>query len=256
MNLGSYEQTFFHNMICLATFRKRGPAHSAAAQSSSGGPCVPLAIFDLDHTLIDGDSNALWGEFLAAQGMVDHEQFRRLSAAFDEDYRDGRLDISRYSRFMLEPIARRDSTVLNDWLQRFVTDCVRPAIPPAARRLLERHRAAGDTLIIITASIRPITEPIATDLGVEHLLATEAVRKDGHYTGEVWGVPTYREGKVHRLRSWLTDNAATLAGSHFYSDSHNDLPLLEQVDHPVAVNPDPELLACARNRGWPVIDLR
>ncbi|HXH04193.1 MAG TPA: HAD family hydrolase [Candidatus Competibacteraceae bacterium] len=216
---------------------------------------MALAIFDLDDTLLAGDSNALWSEFLAERGVLDGAANARARARYDQAYASGTLDIHDYTAFMLEPVLDWPAERLLDWQQRFVEERVLPALYPAALELLERHRMAGDTLLIMTATNRVITGPIARILAVEHLLATEPERRGGRYTGRIAGIPCFRQGKVQRLQLWLEASGASLAGSHFYSDSHNDLPLLELVEHPVAVNPDPRLAAHARHRDWPVLRL-
>ena len=217
---------------------------------------MALALFDLDNTLIAGDSDHLWGRFLVAQGLVDGPEFERMNDAFYRDYRAGRLDIRAFLRFALRPLARHPRAELEAWRERFVREEIEPIVLPAARALLARHRAAGDTLLIVTATNSFVTAPIAERLGVEHLLATEPETEGDRFTGEVAGVPCFREGKVQRLREWMQRHGEDLAGSWFYSDSRNDLPLLEEVEHPVATDPDPELEAVARQRAWPVITLR
>ena len=217
---------------------------------------MPLAIFDLDHTLLAGDSDYLWGVFLAERGVVDPDHYERENERFYREYKEGRLDIYEFLRFSLAPLARHAPTELAAWRDGFVAEKIEPIILPKARRLIERHRCAGDVLLIITATNSFVAAPIAARLGIEHLIATEPVLRNGLYTGEVDGIPSFREGKVLRLEQWLDAHGATLAGSSFYSDSHNDLPLLERVDHPVAVDPDPALAEFARTHGWPILSLR
>jgi len=217
---------------------------------------VALALFDLDNTLLAGDSDYLWGCFLAREGLVDGEAYERENLRFYRDYQAGRLDIHEFLRFALRPLADHDPELLETVRARFVAEIIAPIVAPGARALLDRHRAAGDRVAIVTATNRFVTGPIAALLGVDDLLATEPQRVDGRYTGEPDGVPCFREGKVTRLHAWLAAEGLDLAGSWFYSDSLNDLPLLEAVDHPVAVDPDPTLAATAAERGWPVISLR
>ena len=217
---------------------------------------MPIAIFDLDNTLLAGDSDYLWGRFLARQGVVDGDAYERENQRFYDQYRAGSLDIYEFLRFSLRPLAQTPLAQLETLRERFMAERIESIVLPAGRALLDRHRKAGDTLLIITATNRFVTEPIASLLGVEHLIATEPERIDDHYTGDVAGVPSYAEGKVVRLRDWLAHQCLDLKGSWFYSDSHNDLPLLEQVDHPVAVDPDPTLRRTAEALGWPVISLR
>jgi HAD superfamily hydrolase (TIGR01490 family) len=218
---------------------------------------VSLAIFDLDNTLIRGDSDHAWGEFLVEQGAVDAARFAADNDRYYAAYLAGTLDIYEFlEQHQLRPLRENDRATLEDWRARFVREKIAPIITPAARALVDRHRARGDTLLIITATNRFITAPIAEAFGIPHLIATEPEEVDGRFTGRVAGIPSYREGKVTRLGEWLSQNAQDLDNSWFYSDSHNDLPLLKFVTHPVAVNPDETLAIYARDHGWPVIDLR
>ena len=217
---------------------------------------MALALFDLDNTLLGGDSDYEWGRFLVSQALVDAEHYERENQRFYDQYRAGRLDIQEFLRFSLAPLARYPREELNAWRERFLHEQLDPIILPAGRALLERHRQRGDTLAIITATNRFVTQPIAERLGVNNLLATEVQERDGRYTGLPSGVPCFREGKVTRLEQWLTELGGDLRDSWFYSDSHNDLPLLEKVDHPVAVDPDDQLTKLAHERGWPTISLR
>jgi HAD superfamily hydrolase (TIGR01490 family) len=217
---------------------------------------VNLAIFDLDHTLLAGDSDYLWGQFLIEQGLVEREYYQRENHRFYEEYRNGTLDIHEFLRFSLRPLAENDLDHLLTLRRRFLLEKIRPIITPGARDLLRRHRSAGHYLLIITATNRFITEPIAAELGVDDLIATDPEFRDGRYTGEVAGVPSFRDGKVRRLLDWLSHRRMNLAHSWFYSDSHNDLPLLEQVTHPVAVDADETLTEHAAAKGWPIISLR
>lgn len=217
---------------------------------------MALAIFDLDNTLLAGDSDYEWGQFLVAQGIVDGEFYARENQRFYADYQAGTLDIYAFLRFSLQPLAENTPGDLRAWRSEFVRTVVAPMILPAARGLLQEHRAAGDTLLIITATNRFVTAPIAERLGVENLIATEAEVHDGRYTGHTTGIPCFQEGKVQRLQQWLKQTGHDLTGSWFYSDSHNDLPLLRLVTHPVAVDPDEMLRRHATQRDWPVITLR
>lgn len=216
---------------------------------------MTLAIFDLDHTLLAGDSDHAWGQFLIDREVVDAESYRRANERYYAQYRAGTLDIFEFLEFALKPLARHERDQLDAWHREFVATRIRPMITPAARALVEQHRRQGHTLMIVTATNRFVTAPIAREFGIDHLLATEPEEVDGRFTGRVAGTPCYREGKVARLRQWLEHNRETLAGSWFYSDSHNDLPLLELVDHPVAVNPDEVLRREAVARRWPVLAL-
>ena len=217
---------------------------------------MALALFDLDNTLLDGDSDYLWGCFLVEHGVVDGESYQAENQRFYEQYLEGSLDIREFLRFQLRPLASHSRAQLEQWREQFLSDKIDPILLPKARELLARHRDQGDELMIITATNRFITGPIAERYEVPHLLATEPEMRNGEYTGGVCGTPCFRDGKVQRLQDWLGEQGRTLAGSWFYSDSHNDLPLLESVDHPVAVDPDDKLRILARDRGWPVISLR
>ena len=217
---------------------------------------VTLAIFDLDNTLIGGDSDNLWGQFLCERGLVDGEDFGARNDQFYEDYKAGRLDIDAYLRFALAPLVGRPRELLEQWHRDFMASKIEPIMLPRAVELIADHRSRGHQLLIITATNSFITRPIADALGIETLLACEGEIIDGRYTGEPTGILTYHAGKVRRLQAWLEERNATLAGAYFYSDSHNDLPLLELVDNPVAVDPDEVLRARAVAEAWPVISLR
>ncbi len=223
-----------------------------------------LAIFDLDNTLLGGDSDHAWGEFLIAQGLVDADTHRARNDAFYRQYQDGTLRIADYVAFAAEPIAGLSPERLQTLHEQFMRSHVSPMQLPAATRLLEQHRQSGDYCLIITATNRFITEPIAHWLGVDDLIATELETVDGIYTGRMQGVPCFQDGKVIRLTEWLQrHNAArsdagilALSDSVFYSDSFNDLPLLEQAEEAVAVDPDERLRDTAMQRGWRIISLR
>ncbi|MBV5275092.1 MAG: HAD family hydrolase [Lamprocystis purpurea] len=217
---------------------------------------MALAIFDLDNTLLAGDSDHLWGQFLVAQGLEDGTEFARANDAFYRDYQEGSLDIDAFLRFSLRPLRDHPPELLESLRARFVRECIEPLMLPAARALIDRHRAAGDTLLIITASNTFITAPTAALFGVPHLIATDPEVHDGRFTGAVSGIPSFQAGKVARLEVWLAAQGESLAGSSFYSDSHNDLPLLERVDRPVAVDPDAVLREAALARGWDILSLR
>ena len=215
---------------------------------------MKLALFDLDHTLLDGDSDSLWGRFLVKEGVVDAEEYRREGARYMAEYRSGKLDIHEFLAFGLRPLKDNTPEQLEAWRARFMQECVLARIPTASRTLLQEHRAAGHMLVIITATNSFITAPIAAEFGVDALIGTEPEREGAHFTGRVAGVPCFREGKVQKLEAWLAGRKP--AESWFYSDSHNDLPLLECVEHPVAVNPDEVLSRVAAERRWPVMSLR
>lgn len=217
---------------------------------------MALVIFDLDNTLLAGDSDYLWGAFLSERGILDGEENERENKRFYREYREGSLDIYEFLRFSFRPLRDNSLQDLERWRRDFLHEKIEPIILPPACELVERHRGAGDTLLIVTATNEFVTAPIAERLGIPNLIATVPELVDGRFTGEVAGIPSFQEGKVERLLEWLRENRIELAGSTFYSDSHNDLPLLERVDYPVAVDPDENLLRQARDRGWPVISLR
>ncbi len=217
---------------------------------------MSLAIFDLDNTLLAGDSDYLWGQFLVARGAVDRDFYEHENQRFYDAYRAGTLDIEAYLQFALRPLAAHEPALLHAWRERFMTEWIGPLILPKARALLQRHREAGDKLLIITATTRFVTQPIAAALQVRHLLATEVEIQDGRYTGRSYDIPCFQEGKVQRLENWLAGTGESLENSWFYSDSLNDLPLLRRVTYPVAVDPDATLAAYARQQGWPIISLR
>lgn len=217
---------------------------------------MSLAIFDLDNTLLRGDSDHAWGEFLVEQGAVERERFAAENNRYYAAYLAGTLDIYEFlEQHQLRPLAEHDRATLERWRAEFMRTKIAPLITPAARALVEKHRARGDTLLIVTATNSFITAPIAQAFGIPHLIATEPAQANGQFTGKVAGVPAYREGKVTRLNEWLLAHRENLSDSWFYSDSHNDLPLLEVVTHPVAVNADATLMQVARTRGWPMIEL-
>ncbi|BCA92387.1 histidinol-phosphatase [Vreelandella aquamarina] len=217
---------------------------------------MSLAIFDLDNTLLSIDSDHAWGEFLVEQGAVDPVAYREANERFLADYNAGTLDMAAFLEMALKPLAENTPEQLAAWHQQFMASKIEPHILPKAEELLARHRTKGDTLLIITATNRFITGPIAERLGVDDLIAVEPEMVDGRYTGRVDGVPSYREGKVIRLQAWLEAQDITMDGAWFYSDSHNDLPLLEKVDHPVAVDPDDTLRKVAEERNWRIMSLR
>jgi HAD superfamily hydrolase (TIGR01490 family) len=217
---------------------------------------MALAIFDLDNTLIGNDSDFLWGEFMVKRGYVDAEEFAAQNAQFYEDYKCGNLDIFAYLRFALAPLKNQSIATLNAWHDDFMQDSIEPIVLPKAMELVEKHRKAGDRLLIITATNSFITRPIGERYGITELLGSDGEIVDGLYTGEVSGTPTFQEGKVTRLNEWLEQESETLEGSYFYSDSHNDLPLLRIVDHPVVVDGDEKLLEVAKQQNWPSISLR
>ncbi len=217
---------------------------------------MTLAIFDLDNTLIGGDSDNLWGEFVCRQGIVEGADFRARNDQFYADYQAGDLDIDAYQRFALSPLIGVPRATRDAWHAQFMREMIEPILLPAAFDLIARHRAEGHELLIVTATNRFVTAPIAARLGIDQLIACEGELVDDVYTGEPVGIPSYAGGKVTRLLAWLDERDAGMDGAWFYSDSHNDLPLLELVDNPVAVDPDETLRARAEEKGWPVISLR
>ena len=219
---------------------------------------LKLALFDLDHTLIPIDSDYAWGEFTTQLGWTDVETFRRRNDEFYEQYQAEALDINEYIRFATEAIRRQGEAAAQAAHERFMREVVEPVIEPQARKLVQEHRDAGHEVLIVTATNEFVTRPIAQAFGVEHLIAIELARgADGWYTGEIAGTPSFREGKVTRVEHWLRERGLGWdeVEAHFYSDSINDLPLLEQAQHPVATNPDEPLRAIATERGWRVLDL-
>jgi HAD superfamily hydrolase (TIGR01490 family) len=215
-----------------------------------------LALFDLDNTLLETDSDYQWAQFLIEEGVLDSSAYEQKNRYFYDRYMDGTLDIQEFLDFQLKPLANVPREQLDRWHAEFMHRKIRPMIFPRAKALIESHSDA--LTAIVTATNRFITEPIAAELGVPNLLATDIEEVDGLFTGKARGTPTFREGKIQRVTEWLADMGHTLADfeSWFYSDSRNDMPLLERVDHPVAVNPDETLSVEARKRGWPVIHLK
>ncbi|WP_455384727.1 histidinol-phosphatase, partial [Acidihalobacter prosperus] len=214
-----------------------------------------LALFDLDHTLLSGDSDYEWGRFLADIGAVEPVSYARTNERFHADYLAGRLDIHAFSRFSFAPLAANTLETLLAWREQYLEERIRPLIGEAAQALVRQHREAGDTLMIITATNSFVTRPIADIFGVENLIATEPKREGERFVAEIEGIPAFQEGKVKRLQAWLENNPELDGERWFYSDSRNDVPLLERVDHPVAVDPDETLAQIAAERGWPVISL-
>jgi HAD superfamily hydrolase (TIGR01490 family) len=220
---------------------------------------MKLVLFDLDNTLLAGDSDYEWGQFLIHKGVVDGAHYEAKNQAFYEDYKAGRLDIFAFLAFALRPLATHTRAQLDAWHAEYMETRIRPMITQAARDLVDRRLRDADLVAIITATNSFVTGPIAKEFGISHLIATDPEEKDGRFTGEVAGTPCFREGKVTRLERFLEAHGTRLDRldtSWFYSDSHNDLPLLERVNHPVAVDPDPTLLEHAVAKGWPVISLR
>ncbi len=218
-----------------------------------------LALFDLDNTLLAGDSDYEWGQFLIDRGVLDRDAYEVRNTAFFEQYKAGTLDIHAYLQFALEPLARHTPEDLARWHADFMDTRIRPMIGPQAQALVRRHLDAGDLCAVVTATNSFVTAPIAREFGIPHLIATEPERAGDRFTGRVAGTPCFKEGKITRVQDWLAGLGRPLEAfslSTFYSDSQNDLPLLSLVKQPVAVDPDEKLAAEAARRGWPVISLR
>lgn len=216
-----------------------------------------LALFDLDHTLLDGDGDDLWCRFLVRHGLAD-VSLLALNQRMGDDYRAGRVGVQAFSDFYARLLAGRSPTFWAPWQERFLAEAIRPRLPAAARARVAGHRDAGHLLVLTTASNRVVAERTAQELGFEHLIATELAAAEGVYTGAVHGEPNMRDGKLRQLRRWLAERGMceqVLRTAWFYSDSVNDLPLLSAVGHPVVVNPDPMLARHAATHGWPVEDL-
>jgi HAD superfamily hydrolase (TIGR01490 family) len=215
-----------------------------------------LVLFDLDNTLLAGDSDFEWAQFLIEQGVLDREVYEARNQNFFQEYQAGTLDIHAFLDFQLKPLSRHPRAQLAAWHREFMERKIRPLIRASARALVERHR--GDVRVVITATNSFVTAPIAREFGIAELIATEPEQRDGEFTGAVRGIPCFREGKVTQLEAWLALRGSALADfpeSWFYSDSHNDLSLLERVSHPVAVDPDATLRVRAERGGWPIISL-
>lgn len=220
---------------------------------------MELALFDLDHTLLSGDSDYEWAQFLIERGVLDRAKYEARNDEFFRQYRAGTLDILEFLDFQLRPLASHPRAQLDAWHVEFMASKIVPLIGPRSRALVDQHLRSGALCAIVTATNSFVTAPIAREFGVSHLIATEPEQRDGKFTGRVSGVPCFREGKVSRVEQWLASIGRPLdhfAASWFYSDSHNDLALLERVTRPVAVDPDDRLRSVAESRGWQIISLR
>jgi HAD superfamily hydrolase (TIGR01490 family) len=217
---------------------------------------MTLAIFDLDNTLIGDDSDNLWGQYLVDQELVDATDFAEKNEQFYQDYKTGTLDMDAWLHFSLAPLRNQPMDVLDAWHREFMRTVIQPVMLPKAAALIADHKARGHTLLIITATNVFITRPIAAALGIENLLGCEAEIANGMYTGKPIGVPSYREGKVTRLKEWLKETEESMEGAYFYSDSQHDIPLLDLVDNPIAVDPDDTLRTKAQQSGWEILSLR
>jgi HAD superfamily hydrolase (TIGR01490 family) len=226
---------------------------------TASGPPSRLTLFDLDNTLLAGDSDYGWAQFLIEAGVLDPVEYEQQNARFFADYKAGRLDIHAFLRFQLRPLAEHEPARLLAWRERFLEEKIVPMLLPKGRAEVAERLAAGDLVAVVTATNSFITRPIADLYGIRYLVATEPEVIAGRFTGRPEGLPCFREGKLARVRSWLGGLGASLEGfesSWFYSDSHNDLPLLSAVTHPVAVDPDPTLARHAGGRGWAVLSWR
>ena len=218
-----------------------------------------LALFDLDNTILAGDSDYNWSRFLIQEGYLDGAIHAEKNEKFYADYKAGTLDIYAFVEFQFKPLARNPRSILNQLLKKYVEEVIKPMITEKAYALVRKHREEGDLLIVITATNSFITKPIAALFGIENLIGTDPEEKEGEFTGKVSGLPSFKEGKVTRLEAWLKNKNLSLADfkkSYFYSDSHNDLPLMQKVTHPVAVDSDDILTEYANSKGWPQISLR
>jgi HAD superfamily hydrolase (TIGR01490 family) len=234
------------------------PVAAPPAASTWRDGRIAVALFDLDHTLLPLDSDYAWGEFTTRIGWTDPQDFTRRNDAFFADYQAGRLDVHAYVRFATEAVRLRGPQAAAQAHARFMAEVIAPAIRPEARALVSAHRERGERIAIVTATNAFVTRPIAQAFGVDALIAVELARgPDGWITGEIDGVPSFREGKVTRVAQWLAQQGLGWDDVHvtFYSDSTNDLPLLERADVPVATNPSAGLRELARARGWRILDL-
>ena len=221
-----------------------------------------LALFDLDHTLLPFDSDYEWGQFLVRQGVVDPIDYAQKNDQFYADYKLGKLDIDAFLRFALKPLSEHPRAKLQQWHDAFMAEVIIGKLHPAAIALVKRHQDAGDLCCVVTATNSFVTRPIVNAFGISHLVATEPATVNNEasqmFTGAVHGIPSFREGKIQRVHDWLASlgqSMEQMEKSYFYSDSLNDLPLLEAVSHPIATNPDSRLRAEAEKRQWPILEL-
>ena len=221
-----------------------------------------LALFDLDHTLLPCDSDYEWGQFLARIGVVDSADYARQNDRFYQNYKDGTLDIHEFLRFALKPLSQHSRAQLKEWHDQFMEEVIHGQLRQKAIDLVKQHQDAGDLCCVVTATNSFVTRPIVESFGIEHLIATEPATSSesplANFTGEVKGIPNFREGKIQNVQDWLAKQKLALGAlpqSYFYSDSMNDLPLMEQVSHPVATNPDDRLRSEAQKRNWPILEL-
>lgn len=217
---------------------------------------MALAFFDLDNTLVAGDTAQAFSEYMVASELPTPDDFLTVNLAYMEDYDAGTLKLDDYMRYTLSPLFTLDETQRAAFIDGFIQRIVKDMALPKAFELLEQHKKSGDELIIISATGTHLVEPIAAYLGVKHALGVDIEYKDGFITGKLVGTPTFREGKVIRAEQWAEENGHTMEETYFYSDSHNDLPLLEKAHFPIAVDPDSILEKAANERNWKVISLR
>jgi HAD superfamily hydrolase (TIGR01490 family) len=218
-----------------------------------------LALFDLDNTLLAGDSDYNWSLFLIDEGLLDPKTHQDKNEQFYQDYKDGCLDIYAFLKFQLQPLSQHPKAFLDALHVKYMDKVIRPMMTEKSQALVNQHKASGDLCLVITATNSFVTQPIAEAYGIKHLIGTDPEMVDGKFTGNVAGVPSFQEGKVTRLNAWLADRKQHLSDfetSYFYSDSHNDLPLLKLVTNPVAVDADPQLAEHAQKNAWPSISLR
>lgn len=216
---------------------------------------MTLIIFDLDNTLLSGDSDYEWGRFLVRKRLVDEASYEATNFRFYEQYKQGTLDIYEYSAFSFKLLSERSMEELRLLHDEFMQEVIRPMMSDKAKSLIKQHQQKGHTLMVITATNSFITSPIVQAFGIDNLLATEPRIVNDRYTAEIEGIPCFQEGKVARLENWLAQNMVSLEGSYFYSDSYNDLLLMEKVETPIAVDPDEKLAAIAKQKGWRIISL-
>lgn len=218
-----------------------------------------LALFDLDNTLLAGDSDYNWSLFLISEGLLDEKSHHDRNEQFYQDYKNGCLDIFAFLKFQLQPLSQHPKAFLDELHIKYMETVIRPMMIVKAQALVNQHKANGDLCLVITATNSFVTKPIVAAYGIEHLIGTDPEIIDGRFTGNVSGEPSFQQGKVTRLQAWLAERGQTIedfAVSYFYSDSHNDLPLMKLVTHPVAVDADPQLTDYAKNHNWPMISLR
>tara|TARA_B100000035_G_scaffold315452_1_gene336370 strand:- start:4022 stop:4684 length:663 start_codon:yes stop_codon:yes gene_type:complete len=217
-----------------------------------------LVIFDLDNTLLKGDSDYNWALFLIKKGFIDKESYEQKNEQFYEDYQNGSLDVFKYCEFQFKVLKNNEREIIEQLREQYLQEVILPMIPDKAYELVEHHKRKNEKLLIITATNSFITKPIGKIFGIDDLIGTDPEELKGNFTGRVSGIPAFQDGKINRLLSWLSDRNLSMDSFEkifFYSDSRNDIPLLEKVTNPVATNPDKILLAKAKDKGWPVINL-